>query len=96
MSTPPSSPTSVINESYEIVPIIESDIEDTIKFLRAFFFKDEPLNIAQNLLDEEHPTCQELEDFCVESLKENVSLMAIAPNGQLVRKYLTAATVKFS
>ena len=50
--------------AYSIVPITKDDSEKVVHFLRKFFFRDEPLNIAIGLLDEPNSTCPELEEFC--------------------------------
>lgn len=55
---------------YTIVPITNKDVEKVVHFLRKFFFRDEPLNVAVELLDEPNATCQELEEYCVNCIPE--------------------------
>ncbi len=56
--------------SYTIAPITNKDKDKVINFLRTFFFRDEPLNIAIGLLDEPNATCPELEEFCVNCIPD--------------------------
>ncbi|KAL1131987.1 hypothetical protein AAG570_011597 [Ranatra chinensis] len=65
-----------------------------IHFLRKFFFKDEPLNICVGLLDEPGSTCAELERYCLESIQDGVSLMAVTPDDQLVGVCLSGIVKK--
>lgn len=60
--------------SYTIVPITEKDVERVVNFLRKFFFRDEPLNVAVGLLDEPNSTCRELEEYCVDCVPEGKQL----------------------
>lgn len=59
-----------INPAYSIVPILNKDKDRIINFLRKFFFRDEPLNVAIGLLDEPTTTCPELEEFCVNCIPD--------------------------
>ncbi|XP_073981173.1 arylalkylamine N-acetyltransferase 1-like isoform X2 [Rhodnius prolixus] len=68
---------------YKLVTVTEKDTKDVIAFLRKFFFHDEPLNICVGLLDEPGSTCQELEDYCANSIKEGLSLMAVTPANEI-------------
>lgn len=55
---------------YAIVPITNKDVEKVVHFLRKFFFRDEPLNVAVGLLEGPNATCSELEEFCVTCIPE--------------------------
>ena len=55
---------------YSIVPITVEDSDKVVHFLRTFFFRDEPLNVAVGLLDEPGATCKELEEYCVNCIPE--------------------------
>ena len=55
---------------YTIVPITKDDAEKVVHFLRKFFFRDEPLNVAIGLLDEPHSTCPELEAYCMNCIPD--------------------------
>lgn len=60
---------------YKIVPLTEKDTDKVIHFLRKFFFRDEPLNVAIGILDESNTTCPELEEYCTSCIsdgKENL------------------------
>lgn len=50
--------------SYSIVPINANDKETVAAFLRKYFFRDEPLNVAIRLL-EETDSATKLENYCV-------------------------------
>lgn len=54
--------------SYSIVPITADDKQTVAAFLRKFFFRDEPLNVAIRLL-EESESAAKLEDYCIGFLK---------------------------
>ncbi|XP_014598758.1 PREDICTED: dopamine N-acetyltransferase-like isoform X1 [Polistes canadensis] len=79
---------SVMNTAmdYHIKIITRDDEHRVLKFLRRFFFRDEPLNQAVALIPEgEDSTCYELEDYCRDSsLDNNLSLMAISSTGSII------------
>ncbi|GLV35327.1 speck [Carabus blaptoides fortunei] len=84
-STPSSTPSTPVTEGYyDIRPIKTDDTDKVIQFLRKFFFRDEPLNIEQNLLETDEDTCPELEGYSIKSMHEGISLMAVAPAGDIV------------
>lgn len=86
MSTPstPSTPCTPPAEPYEVNFITEKDFEATIEFLRTFFFRDEPLNVNIKLLDGENARCMDLENYCLDVLKEGLSLKAVSASGVLI------------
>lgn len=49
--------------SYSIVPVTGNDTLSVADFLRKFFFRDEPLNVAIQLL-EETDSAAKLEKYC--------------------------------
>lgn len=71
---------------YHIEIINKDDKMRVMKFLRRFFFRDEPLNQNLQLIPEgEDSTCTELEDYCSHaSLENNLSLMAVSASGTIV------------
>ncbi|XP_071634644.1 arylalkylamine N-acetyltransferase 1 isoform X1 [Temnothorax longispinosus] len=71
---------------YHIEIINKDDKLKVLKFLRRFFFRDEPLNQSIQLIPEgEDSTCMELEDYCSHSsLENNLSLMAVSASGAIV------------
>lgn len=71
---------------YHIEIINKDDKMRVLKFLRRFFFRDEPLNQCIQLIPEgEDSTCVELEDYCSNaSLENNLSLMAVSASGAIV------------
>lgn len=75
-----------INMDYNIQIITKDDKLRILKFLRRFFFRDEPLNYAIQLIPEsEDSTCLELEEYCsMSSLENNLSLMAVSTSGAIV------------
>lgn len=85
---------------YHIEIINKDDKLKVLKFLRRFFFRDEPLNQSIQLIPEgEDSTCMELEDYCSHSsLENNLSLMAVSVSGTIVGVQLNGkvVTVDFS
>ncbi|XP_014242794.1 dopamine N-acetyltransferase-like isoform X2 [Cimex lectularius] len=71
-------------KGYRLEPITTRDSSQVIQFLRKFFFKDEPLNICVGLLDEPGSTCIELETYCLDSIPDGVSLMAVSPDNEML------------
>ncbi|XP_054264813.1 arylalkylamine N-acetyltransferase 1-like isoform X2 [Macrosteles quadrilineatus] len=69
---------------YSIVPISNRDSDRVLDFLRRFFFRDEPLNVCVGLLDGPEETCPDLEQYCLDSIPDGVSLMAVSPSGKLL------------
>jgi len=69
---------------YSIVPVSNRDGDRIVDFLRRFFFRDEPLNVCVGLLDGPQDTCPELEQYCIDSIPDGVSLMAVSPNGNIL------------
>ncbi|XP_017791477.1 PREDICTED: dopamine N-acetyltransferase-like isoform X1 [Habropoda laboriosa] len=75
-----------LNMDYHIQVVTKDDKLRILKFLRRFFFRDEPLNQSIELIPEnEDSTCLELEEYCsMSSLENNLSLMAVSTNGAIV------------
>ncbi|PBC29526.1 arylalkylamine N-acetyltransferase 1 isoform X1 [Apis cerana] len=75
-----------IGMDYHIQIITKDDKLRILKFLRRFFFRDEPLNHSIELIPEsEDSTCLELEEYCsMSSLENNLSLMAVSTNGAII------------
>ncbi|KAK4886709.1 hypothetical protein RN001_002980 [Aquatica leii] len=71
-------------QQYKIKPISEVDSEYVLTHLRKFFFKDEPLNIAINLIENENSRCFELEDYSLKCIKSGLSLMAVTPREEII------------
>jgi len=71
---------------YHMEIINKDDKLRVLKFLRRFFFRDEPLNQSIQLIPEgEDSTCEELEDYCSHGSFENdLSLMAVSTSGSIV------------
>ncbi|XP_022918320.1 arylalkylamine N-acetyltransferase 1-like [Onthophagus taurus] len=85
-SSTPTTPLFQISpkDDYSIKPIKEEDYNNVIRFLRKFFFRDEPLNTYVKLLDDENGTCPELEEYSVQTIKDGISLMAVSASGQII------------
>ncbi|KAJ8719729.1 hypothetical protein PYW08_011904 [Mythimna loreyi] len=79
-----------IQSTYHIRTITSKDKERTLDFLRRFFFRDEPLNVAVNLLETPTSRCLELEEYASSSLDQGVSLAAVDDNGEFVGIVLNA------
>lgn len=71
---------------YRIEIITKDDKLRVLKFLRRFFFRDEPLNQSIELIPKgEDSTCLELEEYCsVSSIENNLSLMAVSSSGAII------------
>ncbi|KAJ9577582.1 hypothetical protein L9F63_005849 [Diploptera punctata] len=68
---------------YEIRRATSKDNDNILDLMRKNFFRDEPLNIAVGLL-ENTDNCPELEQFCLETLQDELSLVAATPSGEIV------------
>lgn len=96
MSVPstPSTPISPAPEPYQVRAITENDTEPLLNFLRQFFFKDEPLNVAVKLIEFKDSTCIELEEYSLKSIKDGTSLMAITDSGNIIGVCLNGKILK--
>lgn len=65
---------NVAKFSYSIVPITAKDKHTVAAFLRKFFFRDEPLNVAIQLL-EETDSAAKLENYCISYLQYGINIM---------------------
>uniref|UniRef100_A0A1B6EAE7 aralkylamine N-acetyltransferase n=1 Tax=Clastoptera arizonana TaxID=38151 RepID=A0A1B6EAE7_9HEMI len=72
------------NLEYSIVPITNRDADRVVDFLRRFFFRDEPLNVAIDLIEDANSRCVELEEYCLTSVDEGVSIMAVSETGKIL------------
>jgi len=82
---------------YHMEIINKDDKLRVLKFLRRFFFRDEPLNQSIQLIPEgEDSTCEELEDYCSKaSFENNLSLMAVSASGTIVGVALNGKAATF-
>ncbi|KAF0759514.1 dopamine N-acetyltransferase isoform X1 [Aphis craccivora] len=69
--------------SYSIVPITAKDKHTVAAFLRKFFFRDEPLNVAIQLL-EETDSAAKLENYCISYLQYGMTFMAVSQTGDIM------------
>lgn len=70
---------------YSIQVIKQEDKPEVLKFLRRFFFRDEPLNDSIELIPRgENSTCVPLEEYSMSSIDENLSLKAVSSAGNIV------------
>lgn len=85
MSTPstPSTPCTPPAEPYEIKLITDDDKEQVLDHLRRFFFRDEPLNVNIQLL-QDRERCQDLEDYCIKGVGDGSSVQAVSASGALI------------
>lgn len=80
---------------YHIQFIAREDKPKVLKFLRRFFFRDEPLNHSIELIPEgEDSTCIELEEYSMAALADNLSLMAVSSNGSIIGVQLNGENKK--
>lgn len=82
------------SQGHRFVKIANNDGERVLQFLRRFFFMDEPLNIAVGLLDEPGSTCSELEQYCIDSIPDGVSFMAVNSSGEVIGVCLNGVDVR--
>ncbi|CAB3255866.1 unnamed protein product [Arctia plantaginis] len=77
---------SMSQPSYTICTIKDNlnDKQRMLKFLRRFFFRDEPMNLAVNLLETPESVCLELEEYVASSLEDGVSVAAVDEDGEYV------------
>lgn len=70
-----------------VTPVPEECFDEIIQHLRKNFFADEPLNKAVKLCDqgEKH---DDLEQHSLQTLKDNLSVMAVDKNTKKVNTYL--------
>lgn len=84
-----------IGMDYHIQFIAREDKPKVLKFLRRFFFRDEPLNHSIELIPEgEDSTCIELEEYSMAALADNLSLMAVSSNGSIIGVQLNGENKK--
>ncbi|XP_076639345.1 arylalkylamine N-acetyltransferase 1 isoform X1 [Colletes latitarsis] len=78
--------TESIGMDYHIQTVTKDDKLRILKFLRRFFFRDEPLNHSIQLIPEgEDSTCLELEEYCsMSAVENNLSFMAVSNSGAIV------------
>ncbi|KAE9537685.1 hypothetical protein AGLY_006708 [Aphis glycines] len=70
--------------SFNIVPITDNDKEVVINSLKQYFFRDEPLCASSGLMEEKESVIQ-LENFCVDLLRNEISFMAVSTEtGELI------------
>ncbi|NP_001073122.1 arylalkylamine N-acetyltransferase [Bombyx mori] len=70
--------------AYTIQRLTYNDRDLVLKFLRRFFFRDEPMNLAVNLLETPESRCTELDDYAAATLSDGVSVAAVDENGDYV------------
>ncbi|XP_072384928.1 arylalkylamine N-acetyltransferase 1-like [Diabrotica undecimpunctata] len=75
--------TSPTDKSYKIREVTIADRDAIVDYLRASFFKDEPLNSFLELITEDNPTCETLEEFTVGHIPTGINLVAVH-NDQIV------------
>lgn len=70
-----------------VTPVPEECFDEIIQHLRKNFFADEPLNKAVKLCDqgEKH---DDLEEHSLQTLKDNLSVMAVDRSTKKVNTYL--------
>uniref|UniRef100_A0A6P7HDJ9 Dopamine N-acetyltransferase-like n=1 Tax=Diabrotica virgifera virgifera TaxID=50390 RepID=A0A6P7HDJ9_DIAVI len=83
--------TSPTEKSYKIRDATKADRDAIVEFLRISFFRDEPLNAFLELVTEENPTCETLEEFTVGHIPNGINLVAVH-NDQIVGKCIDYST----
>lgn len=67
---------------YTVRRLGAQDKEQTLQFLRRFFFRDEPMNQAIQLLETPDSRCEELEEYAAATLDEEVSFAVVDDQGE--------------
>ncbi|KAG7301990.1 hypothetical protein JYU34_013440 [Plutella xylostella] len=67
---------------YTVRRLGAQDKEQTLQFLRRFFFRDEPMNQAIQLLETPDSRCEELEEYAAATLDEEVSFAVVDEQGE--------------
>ncbi|XP_026313692.1 dopamine N-acetyltransferase-like [Hyposmocoma kahamanoa] len=70
--------------AYTVRTLTTDDKESVLQFLRRFFFIDEPMNKAVQLLETPDSRCLELEEYATCSLEDGVSVAAVDDHGEFV------------
>ncbi|KAJ2951550.1 hypothetical protein O0L34_g13699 [Tuta absoluta] len=73
-----------MHPGYIVRTVFPQDQERLLQFLRRFFFRDEPMNLAVKLLETPESRCAELEEYAVSSLQDEVSVAAFDDHGEMV------------
>ncbi|KAL0878957.1 hypothetical protein ABMA27_003947 [Loxostege sticticalis] len=77
-------PRAMAKPSFSVRTLTEDDEEKALRFLRRFFFRDEPMNQAVNLLETPDSRCPELEEYSASSIGQGYSVVAVDDNGDFV------------
>ncbi|XP_053608968.1 uncharacterized protein LOC128674472 [Plodia interpunctella] len=77
-------PRKMTQPAFSLRRVTKDDKEEIIRFLRRFFFQDEPMNLAVNLLETPNSRCEELEEYSASTLEQGLSLATVDEHGQIV------------
>ncbi|CAH0755407.1 unnamed protein product [Diatraea saccharalis] len=69
---------------YTIQRVTVEDKQKALDFLTRFFFRDEPMNSAVNLLATPESRCEELEEYAATTLEQDCSVAAVDSNDEFV------------
>ncbi|XP_056637909.1 arylalkylamine N-acetyltransferase 1-like [Diorhabda sublineata] len=72
-----------MTKPYEIKIIQKQEKKEIIQFMRKYFMPDEPINTSINLVTEDKPFNEPLEEFLIKGYDSGVSLKAVQ-NGKLI------------
>ncbi|XP_050053423.1 arylalkylamine N-acetyltransferase 1-like isoform X2 [Aphis gossypii] len=78
---------------HNIVPTTAEDKQVVIEFLRKFFFRDEPLILGINMLDD-NDSLAKLEKYCFNFVDNGLAFKAVSPNGDLIGVVLNNLTYR--
>ncbi|XP_059062791.1 uncharacterized protein LOC131855533 [Achroia grisella] len=70
--------------TFTIRRITLEDTDAAVQFLRNFFFLDEPMNRAVNLLETPESRCIELEEYSSSSIVQELSVAAVDEKGEFI------------
>ncbi|VVC43656.1 Hypothetical protein CINCED_3A007826 [Cinara cedri] len=79
--------------AFSVLPTTAEDKQDVIAFLRKFFFRDEPLILGIDML-EDIDSLEKLETYCYNFVDNGLAFKAVSPNGDIVGIVLNSLTVR--
>jgi arylalkylamine N-acetyltransferase len=85
----PETSQELVDTKYTVELVQPEDGEAVIKLLKKFFFKDEPLNTYLELGE-----CEELEKYCLKSIKDGCSFKAVNSKGEIIGVFLNGIIQK--
>ncbi|RVE51340.1 hypothetical protein evm_004020 [Chilo suppressalis] len=77
-------PRKMAQPGYTVQKLSINDMQKALDFLGRFFFRDEPMNKAVNLLETAESRCEELEEYSASTVDQGFSVAAMDETGKMV------------